>query len=90
MRDQRTPGHEPDDPIQFQRAALDLLVHDHPGLWSLAELDRVLKPGGDRDASTCHVEDVVADLYAAGLVHRCGEFVFATRAAAAAERIGSC
>ncbi len=87
MRDQRTPGHEPDDSTQLQRAALDLLVCDHPGLWSLPELERELKPGGDQDA--CHVEDVVADLYAAGLVHRCGDFVFATRAAHAAERLAS-
>jgi hypothetical protein len=84
MRDQRTPGHEPDDSTRFQQAALDLLVHDHPGLWSLPELDRALNPGERRDV---HVEDVVADLYAAGLIHRIGSYVCATRAAHAAERI---
>jgi hypothetical protein len=68
---------------------LGLLVCDHPGLWSLAELDRELKSGGKQDACGCHVEDVVADLYAAGLIHRCGEFVSATRAAHAAERFAS-
>jgi hypothetical protein len=50
-----------------------------PRLWSIEELAREL--GSELDAG-----DAVASLHAAGLVHRCSEFVFATRAAA---RFGS-
>jgi hypothetical protein len=57
-----------------ERAALDmLLTGDGPGLWSMGELARAL--GGEVVAA-----DAVAGLSAAGLVHRHGEFVFATRA----------
>jgi hypothetical protein len=59
-----------------ERAALELLLAwQAPGHWSLAELARAL--GGEVRAA-----DAVAGLHAAGLVHRHGEFVFATRAAA--------
>ena len=48
--------------------------------WSVGEL--VLELG-----SRLNVEDALARLHGAGLVHRCGEFVWATRAALAAEKI---
>jgi hypothetical protein len=48
--------------------------------WSVDEL--VLELGTRID-----VEDALARLYGAGLVHRCGEFVWATRAALAADAI---
>jgi hypothetical protein len=51
-----------------------------PWLWSIEELAREL--GGELDA-----DDAVASLHAAGLVHRCNEFVFATRAAARFSRL---
>lgn len=86
MRDQGTPGDLPDDSIHLKQALLDLVVEDHDGLWSIAELDRALRPAGEQQPEH-HIEDLVADLYAAGLVHRVGEFAFATRAAAEAERI---
>ena len=55
----------------------------HPGQqcpWSVGEL--VLELGSRLD-----VEDALARLHGAGLVHRCGEFVWATRAALAADAI---
>lgn len=73
------PGVDPD--VRLQQAVLGLLLHDHCGLWSVDEVARAMAP--DR------VDDVLADLHAAGLVHRCGEFVFASRAAAAAELIAA-
>ena len=88
MHEHSIRTHAPGDSIHLQRVLLDLLVCEHTGLWSLPELDRALNPGGDRPPEA-HVEDLVADLYAAGLVHRCGEFVCATRAATAAQRIDS-
>ena len=48
--------------------------------WAVREL--VLEIGDRID-----VEDALANLRGAGLVHRCGEFVWATRAALAADTI---
>jgi hypothetical protein len=48
--------------------------------WAVRELALEI---GDR----IEVEDALARLHGAGLVHRCGEFVWATRAALAAEAI---
>jgi hypothetical protein len=51
-----------------------------PWLWSIEELALEL-------ASKLDADDAVASLHAAGLVHRCNEFVFATRAAARFSRL---
>ena len=89
MRDQRIPGSEPADPHTLKQALLGLLLEDRPVLWTLAELDRQLHPSSDTEPGsqpdTIDVEDAVEDLYAAGLLHRLGTFVFATRAAHAAQ-----
>jgi hypothetical protein len=91
MRSQRIPDCVSGDPVQFQQVVLDLVLGDYPVLWTLAELDRSL--ASSRCASSgeepprARVEDAVADLYAAGLVHRCGQFVFASRSAVEAERL---
>jgi HD-like signal output (HDOD) protein len=54
---------------------LTLLLDDSTQrLWSLDELAREL-------GSELHAADAVASLFAAGLTHRCGELVLATRAA---------
>lgn len=46
--------------------------------WSIRELElEVSRP--------ISVQDAIASLYGAGLIHRCGEFVWATRAALAAD-----
>jgi hypothetical protein len=93
MRHQRTPGHAPDDPVHLKQAVLGLLLDDQRSLWSLSELDRYLAPSDEtrsgEEPSRARVEDAVADLYAAGLLHRIGGFVFATRAAAAAQELAS-
>jgi hypothetical protein len=61
------------DETQFVVLAL-LLDPDCPGPWSLAELAREV-------GCEITVADAVVSLHAAGLVHRCDEFVFATRPA---------
>ena len=77
----------------LDEALLGLLVHDHTGLWSLAELTRSLTSssqtadGGEPPAHD--TEDAIERLYAAGLIHRVGQFVFATRAAHSAQRLAS-
>ena len=77
--------HTHPNPEALKHALLDLVTRERDGLWSTAELDRALY--GPNDGGS--VEDVIADLYAAGLVHRIGGFVFATRAALEADRINN-
>jgi hypothetical protein len=57
-----------------EHAILTLLLSDRQCVWSLDEL--IAEIGRQLDT-----EDALGALKAAGLVHRCGEFVFATRAA---------
>ncbi len=59
---------------QTEATILTLLLSDGQCVWSVEEL--VAEIGRRLDTT-----DAVAALGAAGLVHRCGEFVFATRAA---------
>ena len=77
----------------LDEALLGLLIDDHPGLWSIAELCRSLISSAQTAATgeieTCDTEDAVERLYAAGLIHRIGGFVFATRAAHTAQRLAS-
>ncbi len=75
--------HHHPNPEAVTHALLDLLVRERASLWSVAELDRALCPPDGPGSA----EDAIAGLYAAGLVHRVGDFVFATRAALEAERI---
>ncbi len=89
MREQRITGDSPNDSSTLKHALLGLLLEDRPGLWTLTELDRCLNPSSKTEPgaepSRVDVEDAVEDLYAAGLLHRLGTFVFASRAAHAAQ-----
>jgi hypothetical protein len=63
-------------------AILGLLLNFQNGsIWSVEEVVRELS------ASRIDVIDGIASLQAAGLIHRCGDFVFATRAAARFDRL---
>jgi hypothetical protein len=72
---------EPTDGLASERDAvqltlLDLLLTDEaPGLWSHDEIARAM---GDPVVAI----DATDTLHAAGLIHRVGDFVFPTRAAA--------
>jgi hypothetical protein len=72
MRNERTPAEQDrDDDVEV----LGWLTDDEDQRpWSKAELDREV---GDEN----RVHDALVRLVGAGLVHRCGEFVFATRPA---------
>jgi hypothetical protein len=75
----------------FDLALLDLLLVDHPGLWSLSELSRSLSSSSQavdgHEPATHETEDAIERLFAAGLIHRIGSFVFASRAAHTAQRL---
>jgi hypothetical protein len=70
------------------QAILGLLIDEHPGLWHVAELDRSLTSSRATGSST-DTEDTIEQLYADGLIHRTGDFVFATRAAHACRALPS-
>jgi hypothetical protein len=71
----------PRNPEATEQAILGMLLRTD-ALWSVHEVAREV---GDDTAA----HDGIANLYGAGLVHRCGEFVFVTRAAARAAQIGA-
>jgi hypothetical protein len=74
----RTPANEED---RAQRGVLWLLLApDTQAMWSVAEVAREV--GG-----ALATADALASLEGAGLLHRCGEFVFATRAARYMDRL---
>lgn len=91
MRDQRIRDVPERDSWSDHRVLLDLLVESHPTLWTVPELARALCSGatarrGEEPAANS-VEDALQDLFGAGLIHRSGDFVFATRAAVEGARL---
>ena len=67
---------------QAEGAILGLLLNFEAGsLWSVEEVVRQLS------ASRLEVIDGLASLQAAGLIHRVGDFVFATRASSSFDRL---
>jgi predicted transcriptional regulator len=76
MQDESIP-----DPARSERecdsAVLALLLEEEHTIWSIAEIGQTL-------GSHVNGVDAVNRLHAAGLVHRLGDYVFATRAAASA------
>lgn len=80
--------HHPIPEPALAEAILGLLIDDHPGIWHVAELDRALTPSSMTEPNS-RTEDTLEALYAAGLIHRSGTFVFATRAAHACRGLPS-
>lgn len=76
MHDQPSPAEAE---AQADATVLDLLV-DATAPWSLDEISREV---GDHITAV----DAVTRLHGAGLVHRLGDFVFATRAACRAAQL---
>jgi hypothetical protein len=101
MHSQRNPAHHAGTPADsvgsaedsFDEALLGLLIHDNPGLWSIAELSRSLTSSAQvaetGEVETHDTEDAIERLHAAGLIQRIGTYVFATRAAHTAQRLAS-
>ena len=71
-----------DDESRYERAIIGLLLDpESHSPWSTEEIVREL---GDSRVQTI---DGLDSLQRAGLIHRCGEFVFATRAATRFDQI---
>jgi Fe2+ or Zn2+ uptake regulation protein len=77
-RDERSVAEREDT---LQGAVLALLVLAHPGQFSIEELVRELTDRPDEFSERDAIDNALRDLAGAGLVHRHGSFVFATRAA---------
>ena len=72
------PASEDD---KAQQAVLALLLDVYPAQLALEEFLRELTDRPDEFGARDQVNNAVRDLVAAGLVHRHGQFVFASRAA---------
>jgi hypothetical protein len=80
MQDESTPTVANEERRTDQAILALLLTPEEQRPWSVHEVELEM---GDHLATV----DSVARLRAAGLIHRCGEFVFASRAAVTAERL---
>jgi hypothetical protein len=81
MQDKPLPTGTEIDPAATEHVVLSLLLDPNVhGPWSVLEIGQEL---GDR----VEAEDAVASLHSAGLVHRCHDLVFPTRAAARCLRL---
>jgi hypothetical protein len=80
MQDETSQMPSEDD-ARVQKGVLELLLGPtSQRLWSIAEVEREI---GERLLAM----DAIAGLQAAGLIHRCGEFVFASRSALAMDAL---
>jgi hypothetical protein len=83
MRAERNPNQSNHDHWADTRVVLDLLVESHPAQWALHELSRAVSPSAEactgEEPSSIGIEDALQALYGAGLVHRVGQFAFASR-----------
>lgn len=76
MQDQPSPLDAEAELDQLERVVLHLLLDaGGPGILSEREIAQALD-------SEAHAAFAVVNLHADGLIHRCNEFVFPTRAAA--------
>jgi hypothetical protein len=80
MHDESSPGRAEEAPTIEGAILALLLVEDEQRPWSVGELE--LEIGSHVDTV-----DAIAALHRAGLLHRCGDFVFPTRAAISSERL---
>ena len=69
------------DDDHLQQAILALLLEEHPAQRSVEEVVHELTDRPEDFAARDAIDNALRDLVAAGLLHRHGLFVFATRAA---------
>jgi hypothetical protein len=64
-----------------QQSVLSLLLLAHPGQRSVEEVVREMSDRPDEFSARDDINNAIRDLVGAGLVHRHGPFLFASRAA---------
>jgi hypothetical protein len=76
-------GAEPSDREEdlAQQAVLAILLDAHPAQRTTEEVARELTDRPDEFGERDRIDNAIRDLVGAGLLHRHGQFVFATRAA---------
>lgn len=80
MQDETSQNPREEDE-RAQKAVLGLLLRPNEQRpWSVDEVKREV-------GEALAVTDAIAALHAAGLIHRCGDFVFASRAALCMDRL---
>ncbi|MEN3281460.1 MAG: hypothetical protein V7607_2600 [Solirubrobacteraceae bacterium] len=70
-----------------QQAVLSILLDAHPGLRSIEEVVCEMTDRPDELCARDEINNAIRDLVGAGLVHRHGAFLFATRAAVRFEEL---
>ena len=73
--------------IRDRQALLELMLAHHPALLSTEEIARALTAASDSFEERGRVEGALRELVAAGLVHRIGDFAFASLAASSFDRL---
>jgi hypothetical protein len=76
------------DPDRIASAVLEVVFDSHPTHLSVEEVIREVATDPANVGERCDVADAIRDLAGVGLLHRSGEFVFATRAAVRAAELG--
>lgn len=76
------------DANRIASAVLEVVFDDHPAHLSVEEVIREVATDPANVGERCDVADAIRDLAGVGLLHRNGEFVFATRAAVRAAELG--
>jgi Fe2+ or Zn2+ uptake regulation protein len=90
MADDLTPGRplsRAQEDHRLQQAILALLVHEHPAQRCVDEVIRELTDQPQDPMQRDAITNALRRLAAAGLIHRHGAFVFATRAAVRADQL---
>jgi hypothetical protein len=82
--DDLAPGERED---MTEQAVLSILLDAHPGQCSLEEVVREMTDRPEEFPARDAINNAIRDLVGAGLLHRHGAFVFATRAAVRFEEL---
>jgi len=83
------PDHQIESDVdRIASTMLDVLLDYHPAHLSAEEVIREVAADPSSFSDRSETDEAIRELVRAGLLHRSGEFVFATRAAVRASELG--